>query len=405
MVDGFGVHCEQPEMVRETVRSLRELHNSSFGPRHSKEQGRVVRAFSEFAALWERRLTTGWLPPTDSAFPWAQVRLSLAALLPGFANAAQWLERTGEASSTWSGSVAALILAGNTPLLSWSPLAAVLLAEKAVFVKQSRDETVWTRLFVDSLAEVDPQLAALIHIDLWPGQDPRTEALVQVADSVIVFGGDATLAALRDITPASTPFFGFGHAVSIGIVTAEGTQDVGKFARDVLLYDQGGCLSAQAILVEGETVSEDTIRNLVEGLERECVCLNILPVGDPAIARTVRQTRDMALFLGGVSVIGDPDLRWTILAYTSPAPLEFPTGYGVIQVVPVERIDSEIGEALGAMQGYISSIGVSGTLTEPRSRALLAEGVSRLCPSGEMQLPPLDWPNGNIDLLAELRKP
>src|SRR5207237_4674039 len=119
----------------------------------------------------------------------------------------------------------------------------------------------------------DPELAALIHLDLWPGGDPRTTALLQSADSVIAYGSDASIAALRALTPTGTPFFGFGHALSVGIITADGGTEAGRFARDILLYDQGGCLSAQAVFVEDQNITE-AAQKLAQSLDRECAALS-----------------------------------------------------------------------------------------------------------------------------------
>ncbi len=393
--------------VRATVQCLREGYRGIFGGNRSEAQGRVLRAFATLASLWEARLQADWTPPSDSSFPWAQVRLSLSALLLGLARAGEWLSRSGGAESSGSrGAVTALVLAGNTPLLAWSPVAAALLAGHAVFVKQSRDETVWTRLFVETLAEVDGELASLIHLDLWPGDDPRTTALIQSVDAIVAYGSDTSIEILRGLTTIRTPFLCFGHAVSVGVVAANGLDDVGKFARDILLYSQGGCLSAQAILVEeqGNVTVPEVARRLAQSLQRECATLEIPPVTDPAMARTVRQARDMALFLGeDVSVIGDPALRWTIIVRSSPAPLELPVGSCVVQVTPLQP-SAAPGEALGAMRGYISCVGVSGELCEAQRQAIAVEGASRICGAGEMQMPPLDWSNGNRNLLAELLK-
>jgi hypothetical protein len=379
--------------------SLRERHEAVFLGNRVNQQERVVRAFHAVASLWRHRLEAGWIPPDDSSFPWAQERLSLAALLPGLSEARDWLKRSNGDDAPFDSSVAALILAGNTPLLAWSPIAAALLSGHAVFIKQSRDETVWTRLLVESLVEVDAELASLIHLDLWPGEDARTTALVTAADAVIAYGSDATLAALRGSVPGGTPFFGFGHAVSIGIVTEGGNEEAGRFARDILMYGQGGCLSAHAVLVQQRQPDSD--RALIAS---QTLALGISPVTDPAIALSVRQARDMALFLGSdVSVIGDPGLRWTLLLRASPEPLEIPAGLGVVQVTPVERIEDRLYDQLGAMRGYISSVGVAGTLTVREKRVLLDESISRICRAGEMQMPPLDWPNGRINLLAKLR--
>jgi hypothetical protein len=111
----------------------------------------------------------------------------------------------------------------------------------------------------------------------------------------------------------------------------------------------------------------------------------------------------MALFLGtDVSVIGDPQLRWTVMLRSSPVPLELPVGSCIVQIVPLRRIEDDLPRQLGAMRGYVSSIGVAGTLSVSGERALISEGVSRICRAGGMQTPPLDWPNGNRNLLAEL---
>lgn len=399
----MGRRCETVSDVSKAVIALRRTQGEIFGGSHSGQQERVLHAFAALALLWERRLAGGWTPPGNSTFPWAQVRLSLTALLPGFAEAGEWLARSGRAQARTPGTVTALILAGNTPLLAWSPLAAALLAGHSVFVKQSRGETIWTALFVESLAEVDSGLASLIHLDIWPGADPRTETLAQAADTVIAYGGDAALAALHQVVPEKTPFFGFGHAVSLGIVAGDGTGDAGPFARDVLLYNQSGCLSAQALLVERGLVTLQTAaRELARSLDEQCHLLQIPPVTDPAAAFRVRQARDMALFLGSdVSVIGDAALRWTLVLRSSAAPLEFPVGSCVVSVVPLGS-EEDFPDQLGALRGSLSSVGVAGELTDSLRRVLLSEGVSRICPAGQMQMPPLNWPNGGKNLLAEL---
>ncbi len=393
-----GGHGEDPDAVRAVVASLRQRRNSISGEERSHHQARVVRAFAAFAGLWERRLAHTWQPPECSAFPWAQVRLSLAALLPGFRHA----QAQNGNRENGAGLIVALILAGNTPLLAWAPLAAALLAGHAVFIKQSRDELLWTRLFVESLSEVDVELASRIHLDLWPGEDPRTTALVQAADAVIAYGGDTTLAALRRIVPNNIPFFPFGHAVSIGII-ASADEDTRGFARDVLMYDQAGCLSPHVLFVLGEP--GEVTDALAEGFRKETEVLDIPPVTDPAAAIAVRQARDLANF-EGQRFVGDSSLRWTIIqtdSGDSPAPA--PVGHGVVFIVPSSEADGgDILHRLGPLRCRISSVGVAGQITAPLREILYRDGVSRICPAGQMQTPPLDWPNGSTNLQAELLK-
>jgi hypothetical protein len=82
------------------------------------------------------------------------VRVSLEALLPGMEDASGWLARAaaGLPAGVLGPRRVAHVLAGNTPLLAWPGLAACLLAGSHSVVKMSRDETLWPRRFVESLA-------------------------------------------------------------------------------------------------------------------------------------------------------------------------------------------------------------------------------------------------------------
>ncbi|MDX1930978.1 MAG: acyl-CoA reductase [Capsulimonadales bacterium] len=356
----------------------------------------IIGTLASVGEVWEQRLATGWAPPPGSAFPWTQVRLSLAALIPGLRSAGVGLS---SAAGGRKERTAALIPAGNTPLMSWAPLCACLLAGFSVRVKMSRDETLWPRLFVESLAEVAPAVAARIALHVWPGDDPRTAELVRSADAVIAYGSDATIERLRTVTPARVPFFGFGHSVSVGIATANGETMAGDFASDVLLYDQGGCLSLQSVICEGGTAG--VAARLTESLKKGADRWDVPPRTDPAVAAAVRNARDMALF-AGARVYGDHELRWTVIEYPGTVPLPPPTGYGVVHLIPVADLRTETTAVLRPLRGALSCVGVAGELAAEERKAVEWSGVSRICRAGTMQTPPLDWPNGNIDLRAAL---
>lgn len=385
----------QVEVLRERLRQMPDVLE------------RAVVAFARVEALWRQRLGGGWVPPDGSPFPWAQVRISLQNLLVGFAEPLSELPIVRPAKSV----VVALILAGNTPLLAWPALFYALTAGCTVYVKMSRDETLWTRLFVEALAEVDPALASLIHLDVWPGEDPRTGELLGAADVVIAYGGDTAIAALRTLVPAGIPFFGFGHAISIGVWAYEEPLDRASiiwrgFARDTLMYGQGGCLSLHALYVGHEESTSpipavvDALADAFPGVAEE---LEVPPVTDPAIARTVREARDLALFEGAI-VRGADDLRWTIVGYPTTRSLPFPGGHCVLPVIPVQNFATDLPLSLGAMGDKVSSVAwlrsqdLQAAFSWMQGRALL------YAVPGGMQCPPLDWKNGGVDLEAELRQ-
>jgi hypothetical protein len=162
--------------VTARVAALRAKQNELAAASDEPLEVRASRALDLFAQLWRERLASGWVPPPDddgeglSGFPWAMVRISLAGLVSSPCALSQDWERAHGAQRRRP-FVTTLVLAGNTPLLAWPALWAALLAGSAVFVKQSsRSETLWPRLFVAALAEADPDLAALVHPDGWPGR-------------------------------------------------------------------------------------------------------------------------------------------------------------------------------------------------------------------------------------------
>ncbi|MCX6365659.1 MAG: hypothetical protein NTX57_02990 [Armatimonadetes bacterium] len=383
-----------PQTVREALAKLWELPPIP-----------VERRLAALERFWQQVCL---VPPLEiGQFPWAQVQRGIEAL-------ARSAPHCSEPENIEKPGVLALILAGNTPLLAWPVLHYSVLLGIPVFIKQSRDETVWTRHFVETLAGIDPEVAAFLHLDFFPGEDPRTQTLVQNADAVIAYGNDETMVALREATPETTPFQGFGHATSVGlwtgkdaftefndslILTVASSFGVGL---DCLTYSQAGCLSLQALFVENSCL-EYLIEFLKDdGMPRATEALGVLMPSKIGEILRIREARDLA-FMGGCEVIGDPELRWTIIVHKESCVLPKPTGFGVLHLIPLGDL-AVFGEFLGLAKGRLSSIGVSGELSKELRVAIEAEGVSRICRAGEMQTPPLDWRNGGVDLQAWLAK-
>lgn len=362
-----------PQTVRETLAHLRAL------PPLSPE--RRTEALQKF---WQQVACTPH--PQGSVFPWRHVQRGVVAL-------AASAPRCSEPGDIDRPGVLALILAGNTPLLAWPVLHYCVLLGIPVFIKQSRDETVWTRHFVETLAQIDPEVAALLHLDLFPGDDPRTHTLVQHADAVIAYGSDRTMGTLREITPKTTPFQGFGHALSVGLWTEDGSLfSASLFADDWITYDQAGCLSLQTIFFKNES-SLWLTRVLIEGTEE---IEDMPPRNDPVECRLVREARDIAA-MDGCEVIGGGSLRVTLILHPRPCTMPDPVGFGVLNLIPLTNI-ADFGRFLGKAKGHLSSVGVAGELSDDLKATIEAEGVSRICRAGEMQTPPLDWRNGGVDL-------
>jgi hypothetical protein len=209
-------------------------------------------------------------------------------------------------------------------------------------------------------------------------------------------GGDATMHTLRALCFSTTPCVGYGHRVSFGLVTrGNGTPEAtADFAKDVLLYDQGGCLSPQTIFVEGTW--EDALA--FAGVMRVVARWYPLPVRAERAAAIVREARDLAQMGEGNKVWGDyPGLRWTVIARPQTTFAPSPT-FGVVSVQPLETLE-HLPEAVAPVVGYLQGCAVAG---EERD---YIPNVSYLCAPGELQAPPLSWRQDGRDVLRVLLPP
>ena len=240
--------------------------------------------------------------------------------------------------------------------------------------------------------------------DLVTFTSTRDSSALDRADVVIAFGSDATMAALRAQLHGNQQFIAHGHAVSVlwladpGRLTA---REARACAIDVLTYDQLGCLSPQAIYLSPGADLEVLGRKLARALETEWRRQPQKPARPLGTRARIAEARDVAHALGhrvwlppsrhlGWTLIHDPDSTFT------PSPLH---GVIYLRVSPPEKLR----ENLASVCGRISTVGVTGTSSSARWReAFLDLGVSRFCPAGRMQFPPLSWHHDSRAVLGEL---
>jgi hypothetical protein len=235
-----------------------------------------------------------------------------------------------------------------------------------------------------------------MNLVVFPGGDAEREAaLIELAESVAVYGSDPTIAAvaarLRD-----TALLAHGHGVSVAYCGSEALSDaqiertIGELSVDICAYDQRGCLSPQVVFVEeGPDCSAHVFaeRLAAEGLEPLSRTLprGPLPV---SVGAAQAQWRGIAEIEGtlirgnthAVAVRPAPPLRW------SP-------GYRNVTISPVRGID-EAMQALWPLGQSLKCVGAdSANLAEIQAQ-LTDRGTlhAYACPLGTMQTPELDAP-------------
>jgi hypothetical protein len=161
---------------------------------------------------------------------------------------------------------------------------------------------------------------------------------------------------------------------------------------DVARYDLGGCLSPQAIFVEGDT--SPFADKLAAGLSEWFDPFH--PDRTPADIGAIQRSREKAEFAeySGRPVrllASEGNLDWTIVVQERPL-RPFQLFNRVCNVVGVESY-REIADLLGPSVKQLSCVGVS---VPPDRRDEVVEflvglGAQRICRLGEMQTPPLSW--------------
>lgn len=368
---------------------------------------------SEIVAL-VAELAVRWAEPTypfrreaeelTEPFPFAMTGVSLDALIASLSPNELWRLIDSEGVRGVCGPpLVGHVIAGNTPLLAWVSILRALLMRSASLVKlPSSPAGRWGRLFLRSLAVLSPAVAECITLFQWQGGTRGLDAaLCGSVDLVLAYGGDDTLASLRALCPLTTPFVGYGHRVSFGLVSvgANVEEAAWGFAQDVLLYDQGGCLSPHTIYVEGESTDAEAFGAQLAAALAKTVSLFPLEARSPQAAMQVSEARLLARMEADTQIWEGSDLRWTVIARPYSTFALSPT-YGVVSVQPIKSPET-LSEALAPVKGHLQGCAVA----EGRRRGGFSGaelGLSYVCRPGELQAPPFSWREDGRDVLRSL---
>jgi len=307
--------------------------------------------------------------------------------------------------------------AGNVPALSLWSLVCGLLVKAPSIGKLASAEPVFAGLFARLLAEVHPPLADCLAIVWWKGGDTEiADALYAQADTVLAYGGSATMAQIRDRLPATTRFLPFGHKLSFGLIGREALDarrapaTARLAALDVARYDQQGCYSPQVFYVErGAKVSPSEFAQRLAG---ELASLQHRFPRRPlslAAATGVAAWRDageLRALAGADSVLlGEADDAWCVV-YDEAAQAPLPTAlHRSIRVVGVDALDRVVDD-LEALRPVLQTVGLAAA---PETLYRLADrlgraGVTRIAALGAMTTPEAGWHHdGRFNLLDLVR--
>lgn len=304
--------------------------------------------------------------------------------------------------------------AGNVPALSLWSLVCGLLVKAPAIGKLASAEPLFAGWFARLLAEVHPPLADCLAVVWWRGAGgEEADALYAQADTVLAYGGNQTLDALRRRLPVTTRFLPHGHKLGFGLIDAQAldTLKAPAMARlaawDVMRYDQQGCYSPHVFYVQrGAPVSArafaDYLAAELANLQRRFARRELDLEEGAALARWQQNME-----WGGEAhqLLGPVDAPWSVAYSESLQPLVPTALYRTIAVVAVDRLDAVL-PVVAAQRDYLQTAGIAAGPEELyRLAGLLgAAGVTRISAIGSMSMPEAGWHHdGRFNLLDLVR--
>ncbi len=284
------------------------------------------------------------------------------------------------------------VISSRTTIGVALPAAIFALCAKCDVLVKDREDCLIAEFF-ETLHEECEQFRISARAETWGSQDEAAPDL-RSFDAVVVFGGDETLAPVRDSLKPETRFVGFGPRASAGYVTREALSDpaVAKTiargaARDLVLYETEGCLSLHVLFTErGGRVSVAEFSALLQAeIETANVEFPRGTAGDTSTAR-VAQARALAGFRS---------------AMIGAAPLEEPPHF-LPRVLGAIAVNGP-AEALAYLQRHgvpLEGFALAGNRDDVVALAIAA-GAVRLSRFGELQDPPLHGNHGGRPRISD----
>ena len=388
--------CDQPDTMRDAIARLRQTLAHPF-PAH-----RAIDALATTFDRWreprfpDRRAA---LAKIGAASRWSIELLdeSIDALLAPFSRDALL---SFASTSTPRGRLGGFILPANVPGAGIHEVAATLVTGGAAFIKTSHREPIFFHAFAQTLLDVDRAIGSLLEVTTFGRErEDLTRLMLMECDFIAALGDDASVARLNN----NGRLFGFGSRTSGALISLASPANIVRLAtaiaRDVVLFEQQGCLSPHHIFIADadDAAARDFVTFLADVMNKFAATFPPAKLSFNTAA-AIRRVRERARWrsIGGyrIEVFEGADMAWTVV-FDPEARFTLSPGYRTVTVSTL-RDSGDLAARLAPVAGRLEAFALAAPASS-RARfldVLAGAGVTYVCDPGRMQSPPFNWPHG-----------
>lgn len=150
------------------------------------------------------------------------------------------------------------IAAGNVDVLpAYSVIEGLLAGNINILKLPSGDRGVSVKL-LSELIKIEPKIKSYVYVFDVPSTETETLKLfADIADAIVVWGGDTAIKAARSMASVTTKIIEWGHKLSFAYATLDVSDDDLKgLAYHMAMTDQILCSSAQGIFIDTDSREE-----------------------------------------------------------------------------------------------------------------------------------------------------
>lgn len=283
------------------------------------------------------------------------------------------------------------IAAGNVDGLPAFSVAEGLLTGNVNILKLPQADNGLSVEIFQQLIAIEPELAAYIYVFDTPSADlAAMRKMAEMADGIVVWGGDAAVAAVRQWAPIGARLIEWGHRLSFAYIAGyeDKEAELTALSEHILSTRQLLCSSCQTIFLDTDKAEDlyDFCGEFLPYMERAALRF---PAGTPAAAAEVtlrRYTNRLERVLSGEESDGRQVFqgRGSSLTACTDSELELSDlfGNGLVKCLPRKQLFAALRRHKGVLQ-------TAGLLCPADQRAfftgLLARaGVTRITRAGTM---------------------